>query len=578
VSITIWNRIEPRTREGKKVRAPDDPTPDPLRRALQAQVRDPAFFLARQWQLGEFLGEDAGSPIEAAIRVETHPLTSVTIGGAVSAVASNDVPVEIRVERTQVELGLRGSVQLGLRFEELLRGLGLTNAELDASLDDFRTAYAIALATPVDEITSAAAVGLRRIAATRVTDGVKLFDDASGTLPSVAPGLQALLSAAEWQQVLPAVQQFVDYRRSLYTEPGGAPSAWDPQHLHHTFSLEVGGLGLALEAPEYGGGHLDWYDVRSVQRNAAAAPNPLVFERTFVPQPIGFRGMASSRWWTLDDRRTDFGSVDAQHTDLARMLLAEFALIYSEDWYELPVRLPIGTVSRVTLLVVTNTFGERTLIRPTHEQVSGNQQPWSLFALSGASPPGALFLAPALDAVLEGNTLEEVNFFRDEVAAMGWAVERTLAGTMDSPVDGYETYLDRVRRTPPSPALPVVAGGPEVEYVLGTTVPDNWIPLVPVAGAPRSFLFRRGLMQRPRPGGGFDDVPARGQILEPERRPFYVAEEALPRSGARVSRRFRRARWIDGRTHTWIGRQSGVGRGEGASGLAFDSVRPIRQP
>ena len=52
-SITTWTRLEPLPREGS------------MTRSLQAQVRDPLWFLTRQWQVGEFLGDDAGSPVQA---------------------------------------------------------------------------------------------------------------------------------------------------------------------------------------------------------------------------------------------------------------------------------------------------------------------------------------------------------------------------------------------------------------------------------------------------------------------------------------------------------------------------------
>jgi hypothetical protein len=99
-----------------------------------------------------------------------------------------------------------------------------------------------------------------------------------------------------------------------------------------------------------------------------------------------------------------------------------------------------------------------------------------------------------------------------------------------------------------------------------------------VSGGERSFVFRRGLMQRPTIAGLLEDVPARGELLEPSRKPYYVAEEAVPRSGVRVTRRWRRTRWIDGTTHVWLARHVGVGRGEGASGLGFDLVRSLREP
>lgn len=49
-SITWWNRVKPR------------PRTDDLTQPLQARLRDPLWLLTRQWQLGEFLGADAGSP------------------------------------------------------------------------------------------------------------------------------------------------------------------------------------------------------------------------------------------------------------------------------------------------------------------------------------------------------------------------------------------------------------------------------------------------------------------------------------------------------------------------------------
>src|SRR5947208_8380617 len=53
-----WTRLEPQSRSG-------DPRP-----GIEARVHDPLWFLCRQWQLGEFEGEDAGSPL--TVRVVTR--------------------------------------------------------------------------------------------------------------------------------------------------------------------------------------------------------------------------------------------------------------------------------------------------------------------------------------------------------------------------------------------------------------------------------------------------------------------------------------------------------------------------
>ena len=50
-TITMWNRLEGRPRK------------DDFDRALKAEIRDPLWMLTKQWQMGEFLGDDAGSPL-----------------------------------------------------------------------------------------------------------------------------------------------------------------------------------------------------------------------------------------------------------------------------------------------------------------------------------------------------------------------------------------------------------------------------------------------------------------------------------------------------------------------------------
>ena len=95
-SITIWSRLEPRARA------------DDMARSLQAQIRDPLWMLARQWQVGEFLGSDGGSPLQATIATETQPLTSYRPGpprGPAAARDRRDAAAGDAVERPEVELG-----------------------------------------------------------------------------------------------------------------------------------------------------------------------------------------------------------------------------------------------------------------------------------------------------------------------------------------------------------------------------------------------------------------------------------------------------------------------------------------
>src|SRR5262245_46846760 len=59
ISAVTWNRLEPRPRSPE------------IADALAARVRDPLWMLTRQWQTGEFAGEDAASPAFVQIRSRT---------------------------------------------------------------------------------------------------------------------------------------------------------------------------------------------------------------------------------------------------------------------------------------------------------------------------------------------------------------------------------------------------------------------------------------------------------------------------------------------------------------------------
>src|SRR5947209_1980105 len=178
--------------------------------------------------------------------------------------------------------------------------------------------------------------------------------------------------------------------------------------------------------------------------------------------------------------------------DSASRDVMEFAFVYGNDWFQAPVPVtvgisgpkgePRGTLSRVTTLVVTDTFGMRTLIRPSEQTaVPAGQSPWSMFKLSGNGiRSDYILMAPTLGAVDDGDELEEVQFLRDEMGAMAWAVEHRLQGDLDAMVDAHEAYLERIKADPPPPPPAATPGGPKIYYTLETPPPDNWIPLVPV--------------------------------------------------------------------------------------------------
>jgi hypothetical protein len=304
-----------------------------------------------------------------------------------------------------------------------------------------------------------------------------------------------------------------------------------------------------------------------------------------VPAPIEFNGMPTVRWWEFEDRRTDFGSINASTTDLPLLLLAEFGLVYGNDWLVVPYNLPVGSLAEIKGLIVTDVFGVRTFIRPAGQDQRMDWQRWSMYRLDARGgrglADGRLLLAPAVAKAQEGEPLEKIIFARDEMTNMVWGVEERIPGARGLGVDGFERatalsayFLQQVGRDD-EPQEPSDAA---IRYVLGTTVPENWIPFIAThqPGSTRLIRLQRASMPRLTDAIPDSRVEPRGAVLrtgledDSNRRPYFLHEEEVPRAGAIVTRSFQRARWFDGRVFTWIGRRKQTGRGQGASGLEFD--------
>jgi hypothetical protein len=564
-SITSWTRLEPQPRDSS------------MARSLQSQIRDPLWMLARQWQVGEFLGSDAGSPVQATLAGETQTLTTYRPGADDSATIALDpaLPLEVHVERESVTLKLRGSVQLGFYFESLVRQGSVAGPEIVIAA--FRASFPVSPVVPDETYAPVDAIRFRSLMAGRVTDGEALYVSAKAVAAGQTP-VTPLPSVATNSGMAAVLSSFLQHRNSLFTEPG-SDSAWQDTQLDYDFAVgsPTPDQNLLLNAPSFPGGHLDWYSfaLETGDKNPLAASNPAQitpFNFNFLPNHVTFRGVHDSRWWALEDSVTDFGQLDAEHVDLAKLLVMEFALVYGNDWFSVPVPTPQGDLSRITTLVVTDTFGVRTLIRTSEDTtVTPGETPWSMYKLSGNGVRSDfIVLASTLGVVEEADAIEEVLFLRDDMAAMAWAVEHQLQGDLDAPVDGQEAYLRWLQLHPVPDPPQATTGGPQIYYTLEIPVPNNWIPMIPVQTVQGALYLRRGTMEIPTKDGPYF-VTARALLLDPDQ-PFFVADHVVPRSGIRADRYFRRSRSSDGSTYLWLARKSGVGQGPGWSGLRFDVV------
>jgi hypothetical protein len=571
-AVIGWNRLEGRPRTAN------------FDRALRAEVRDPLWFLTRQWQFGEFKGEDAGSPVDARTAMRVDALQHYAVDRSKAVAYDPATPLEAHVEREPMAFDLTLHAQVTRVFWRL-SGAVATPAIRAGYLGVYPLPINPA-APGIDGVVDADSRHLLPLAASRVLDARKLLDeiDSGAHLTTIA----GFTVASQRTALDQAGRDLSDWFHSQFSVPASAADdAWRKPFIEYQFAVatESDDRGqTVLAANQYKQGHLDWFafdieanrDVRLTRGDGTSAtPAPSVKDPlSFIPVPVSFGGMPSHRYWEMESRQIEFANIDAQTTDVAKLLLTEFALVYGNDWCVIPYEINVGTISEAVGILVSDDFGEQSLLLPAGRGREDRWQRWSMFTLSHTTARGEsdarLFLPPAVAKLVEGAPLEKVQFLRDEMANMAWGVERILPSALGQPMSGYVVSADAT--IPPAPP-PMHATTAPVRYVLGTDVPYNWIPFVPVhiSGSNRSIQLQRAQMP---PISGGPSRKARGQILRGAT-PYYVNEEEVPRSGKLVTRGFQRARWMGGKTTTWIGRRVTSGRGEGSSGLAFDQVTDV---
>jgi hypothetical protein len=387
---------------------------------------------------------------------------------------------------------------------------------------------------------------------------------------------------------------------------------------------EAGTVVVDVREPdEYTDGRLDWHTY-----TLGAAPNvppgpsttfTVTPERAPLPTTARYGGMPADRYWEFEDGRVNFGMAGAAKSDLARLAVLEYALVFGNDWFVLPLTLPTNALYRVASFDVRDNFGITLPIPPAgfdlYEMTVEPGAPVANLA-------NALYLCPALDT-LEGPPLEHVMMMRDEMANLVWGIEKRVQGSSGEAIDRKfeSTRLSTTQSLRPPAGQPLVDGGALLHYRLQTPVAANWVPFLPVRkeGAtpanwaiqlqravvthfyqvtqarlddPRNASYK-AFIERLRANDfvestaeqgtpdnrlqGFMFHP-RGQLLRLDPNAAVTAdylrleEEEVPRDGIELKRAFNYARDADGRALLWIGRSKTTGRGEGASGLKFDAV------
>ncbi len=608
--------------------------------ALRFRVHDPLWMLSRQWQMGEFRGNDAGTAMSVLAWVRKMKPQKYALGkdGKLGVITSQNRPMEPLVEEIDREITPQVRVESAVYFMDMLEeAANITAAEKKALVESFVRHPKLALdeaglsmpRSSVEESGIAAftesrntrLVRFKAACAGKIFDGYKLYQqqkpDAIVSDPALAYKLTELLKA------------YRSWFGSRYCPNRGAQTTtWDTSSLGYHFTAE-NDLGV-YTAEDYAGGRLSWYSFDLEKRKSGTTHGSVYAVKT-LPTLASYPGAPNKRLWQFEDQKVFMGNSTGMQAK-GNIAFLQYATMYGNDWMLFPLKTEVGTCVEIDSIHVYDSFGVRVVVKGWAGKDDGPAatfgQQWQMFStapVNQESPAeasaGELLFPPVLSRTLEGAPIEEVSFLRDEMANMLWGVETRLDDGCGSSLDASllasdvqqhidEKYQDEVERARISiskddDGKTVVKSSREAEYKysLMNSVPLNWIPFVPqhiktdqekklyqgfLGG--REVAFRRGVMPcyvvSEGQKGSYYPVRPQSSILKPKRvrvngkmgdTPLFIDEEQIQGVGTLIVKNCQRARWIGGKTYTWMGYSKQIKHTQGVSGLEFDTLTDVAE-
>lgn len=566
-----WQRLESRSRDND------------FNEGLEARIADPLWFLSRQWQLGEFQAEDAGSLVSVEVRCRSEKITSfIQPGEKIIQLEDGSPPLEVLIEREPVTWDWRMRIRCGQQFERLLREVGNEKNIPETKINEFigvlRAGECGIRRQDGDESDLATRYRVHLLAGGGI-NGEKLWNEINkNTLNDTNGQLdQAVIDEA--------VYRIKSWYRDLFCQPEEDHNlCWKPNTLDFSFGLKApnGEEGETnLVSNFYRNGDLEWFTC-NLKRDHKQGNLTEIKSKLPTPTRVSYGGMPLPRWWAMEDYAINFGEMDVAPTDLIKTLLAEFALVHGDDWFTVPLALRTGTINHIASVKTTDVFGKENIINPARANDNDPLQRWDLFSLAKNDSPMSnadsdfLYIPQSAGFREESEPLEEVRFIRDEGANMVWAVESAIPNGWGKAVSAFDLLSEKQRERESQET-----GGStdkneskaqKLVYQLASSVPANWIPFIPVRIKSTFDQIKLQRAKMPKADGEESPEPLT-RILNGVNSSNQINEEAITRAGVKVQITKQRVRWIDGKTYVWLGRKVLTGKGEGSSGLVFDSVK-----
>ena len=274
---------------------------------FRAEVHDAAWFLARQWLMGEHQGENASSPVRVS-----HETTEIPIESFDGNIDYNPAttPPEAVVESEHEDWWTPGRrIRIGLAARALVRNLENAHKFL---LDDLPAPY-------------------QRLNGRGFFDGLKIYrSDSENPIFDEVP-----------------TQEPIDL--------------WNPAEFHYTAKFKIGERELHM--PSHSGGRVDWYSVDA--DGPLPSPEAIQVSDEIYASRLRYPGAPCPRWWEIEDAHVDIGGFAPDRAHFGTMLLVDLVVSHSDDWYLLPIVAKVGNIVTLERVHVLDSFDEKwTLTAP----------------------------------------------------------------------------------------------------------------------------------------------------------------------------------------------------------------------
>jgi len=537
---------------------------------LEMRIADPLWLLGRQWQFGEFKGEDNGSPISVKANYRKEQASLYSFSDSEQQHEIGNVPLEAIVEAMEIPLrDLRSKVRVGQKLEELIKAHFPAN-EATAFIDRLRKEFPLKMEGNPDR----KSLSYFNLMAGKVPDGGSLWQKIQ----------KNEFPKGDFMPLKTVIHKLKNWYQAMYLSTG-AQSSWQSGNLFHQFSVH--GQDIELNAPDYQSGHLDWYSFDKATIGIDPSEKATDSE-VFMPVRVSYAAMPDKRLFSFEDSKLELSGMEVDQADLIKLMIIDFSLVSDNDWFTFPIEMQLGELCWVNRITVKDVFGITTVInndKDTGQYLEANPlKMWDVFKIRPSDlmrergksnhelykkEEQFLYLPPVTAFRQESRPLEELLFLRDEYANMVWGIERTVCNELGKPVDGYDLHLELN-----GPFLKTEKNGENQnalpQFRLASPVPTNWIPYLPFHIDENNIELRRAVMMRNETNTAPEDIDPLSILAQKDL--LSIREEAIPRAGVRVQLTRQRVRWTDGQTYIWLGRKVLAGKGEGSSGLTFDQL------